>query len=511
MDNTVVETRSGTLRGMDLGPVLAWKGIPYAAPPVGALRFQPPQPPEVWTGVREATICGPISLQLPFVLANGSLEVTMPEQQSEDCLYLNIWAPPPDGKARPVMVWLHGGSLLNGSGSQADYDGADFAEQGDLVLVTLNYRLGVLGFLYLAQLGGEAYASSGNCGLLDQVAALQWVHDNIAAFGGDPTQVTVFGESAGAISIALLLAMPAARGLFQRAILESGPVGIVPTPEEASQKARKFLGLLGLEDGDLATLQNLPTEKILAAQARLIKDGRLGSIQPVLDGKDVVETPLQALARGSARELALLIGTNRDEVRLFTDTITGEKRPSALGSASLPPEQKKRLPKILRTYSQSQFLLWLSLARVALKRPDERFQDLVLEIVTDFAVLIPSIRMAERQAEQGGRVWMYRFDWPSPLLKFGACHALELPFVWNKLESSPIFHVLLGANPPRALARQMQAAWIAFARSGDPNTAGLPAWPAYEVTRRSTMIFNQACHVLDDPQSARRAIWDGLL
>lgn len=506
----MIETQYGKVHGTDLGAVLAWKGIPYARPPVGKLRFCPPQPPESWAGTRDATAFGPVAPQLPFLLANGTLEVNMPESQDEDCLYLNIWAPHPDMRKRPVMVWLHGGSFLNGSGSQSDYDGANFAEQGDLILVTLNYRLGVLGFLYLEELMGEAAPSSGNNGLLDQIAALRWIHENIAAFGGDTANVTVFGESAGAISIALLLAMPEARGLFQRAILESGPVSSVQEKESATRGTRQFLALLGLETPELSHLQELPWEKLLAAQSRLIGSSRLDGIQPVLDGKSLPETPQQAISRGATKEVTLLIGTNRDEARLFTETITGEKRETPLASNALPPELKKHVLKIVRTYSKSKLSFWRTLVRFALRKPDEGLRDLLLEIFTDYAARIPSIRLAEQQARQGGKVWMYRFDWPSPHLKFGACHALELPFVWNKLESAN-FRVLLGANPPRDLARQMQATWIAFARSGNPAISDLPSWPAYDLERRATMIFHTVCQVIDDPQAAERQVWDRLL
>jgi len=361
--------------------------------------------------------------------------------------------------------------------------------------VTINYRLGVLGFLYLAELAGEAYASAGNCGLLDQIAAFQWVRENIAAFGGDPDNITAFGFSAGARSIALLFGMPAARGLFQRAILESPLGNEAPNTEAASQKARKFLEILGLETNEIASLSTLRAEKLLAAQARLLSEGRLGSIQPVIDGKDLLETPLQSLTRGAAKDVALLIGTNRDEARLFTDTVTGERRPSPLTSTVVPAVLGTNALKVLRTY---------------VKVPEERWRDLLLEVVTDYLGRIPTIRLAEQQVQQGGQVWMYRFDWPSPHLKFGACHSLEVPFVWNRQESA-LLRKILGANPPRNLARNMQAAWMAFAHTGDPSVPELLSWPAYDLERRATMIFHEASQVIDDPQAVERQAWDGVL
>src|SRR5260370_2703418 len=311
------------MQAMNLGPVIAGKGIPSAAPPVGSRRFQPPQPPDPWTGIRDATAFGPVARRLTFRVAKGTLEIEMPEPQSEACLYLNIWAPHPDGRKRPVMVWVHGGALLNGSGSQSDYDGARFAEQGDLILVTINYRLGVLGFLYLAELAGEAYASAGNCGLLDQIAAFQWVRENISAFGGDPDTITTFGFSAGAIRLVLLLGMPAARGLFQRWRLAKPLGNEMPDTGAPNQKATTVLDILGLEISQIASLSTMPLEQLLTAQAHLLTDGRLGAIQPVLDGENLIETPLQALAPGAAHAVVLPIDTNRDEARLFTVTITG--------------------------------------------------------------------------------------------------------------------------------------------------------------------------------------------
>jgi para-nitrobenzyl esterase len=301
--------------------------------------------------------------------------------------------------------------------------------------------------------------------------------------------------------------MPAARGLFQRAILESGPVGDLPSKEAASQKTRTFLQILGLQTNEIDALWTLPYDKLLVAQEHFIKDLRSGGIQPVLDGKDLVATPGQALARGETGNIALLIGTNRDEARLFTDTITGEKRSSSVTSAALSPELRKNALKILKIYSKSKRVFWRTLLCFILRMPDEKVQDLLLVILTDYVARIPAIRLAEQQARQGRNVWMYRFDWPSPLLKFGACHALELPFVWNKLEAASM-DVLLGENPPHELARAMHAAWIAFARSGDPGVPELPPWPAYDLERRATMIFHEVCQVIDDPQADERRVWD---
>ena len=510
MDTALIETRFGKVRGADLGPTLVWKGIPYASPPVGPLRFQPPQPPAAWGGIRDATAFGPIAPQLPFLLANGSLEVAMPEPQSEDCLYLNIWAPHPDGQKRPVMVWVHGGALINGSGSQSDYDGATFAERGDLVLVTINYRLGILGFLALEELAGATYAASGNRGLLDQIAALQWVREHIAAFGGDPNNVTIFGESAGALSIAMLFGMPAARGLFQRAILESGPLHMVQQQQAATQTSKKVLEFLGLESAKVTELNTLPLEALLKAQARLMQYDPIDGIQPHIDGVHLVETPVQALARGAGKDITLMVGTNRDEATLFTETVTGEKPASALSTNAIPSAIRKRIFKILRAYSPNTIALWRSLGRAALRLPDEQMQQMIVQIFTDYAARIPTIRLAEQHVQQGERIWMYRFDWPSPLRTFGACHALELQFVWDKLESAH-FRILLGDNPPRDLAQHMQHAWIAFARTGDPNIPELPFWQAYDVTQRPTMIFDAVCHTLNDPQAHQRAVWEGLL
>jgi len=496
MSDTVVETMYGKVRGTHSGPAFVWKGIPYATPPLGKLRFHPPQPPAPWQGIRDATTFGAIAPQdiahVRGLYHSLGADTETPDPGKEDCLYLNVWSPQADTKKRPVMVWLHGGAFLVGSGSQPEYDGTGFATTGDLVVVTLNYRLGFLGFLHLRELAGAEYATSGNCALLDQLAALQWVHENIAAFGGDPENVTVFGESAGAMSIGALLTMPATQGLFQRAILQSGAAHTVQTEEQATATASTFLELLGIKTGEIDLLAELPLERLLDAQDRLSKQKPLGLIQPVIDGITIPEHPETALAAGKAKNIAVLVGTNQDEIKLF---VSGGSE-TALDPGMAQRVLGDRAIEVFTTYAAA--------------RPDMGMLEIGLDMFTDYTFRIPAIRLAEYQIQQGAPVWFYRFDWPSPDTRRGACHALELPFVWNTLGRS-VFNALLGANPPHALASRMQAAWIAFARTGNPNIPDLPSWPSYDTNRRATMLFNEQCEIINDPQGSERAVWKGLL
>jgi len=297
--NLVAKTGSGKVEGeLKESGILVFKGIPYAKPPVGELRFKPPQPPKPWSYTFKAGMFGPVAPQ-----AENEIGSTAAQEQSEDCLSLNVWTPAADGKHRPVMVWIHGGGFTNGSGSDDWYDGSTFTERGDVVVVTLNYRLGALGFLYLGGVGGPEYAQSGNLGLLDQVAALKWVRDNIAAFGGDPGNVTIFGESAGSMSVCTLMGMPAARGLFQKAIGESGALNLINNRNFASGITRQFMSYAGVTD--MAGLLSLTTEKILKAQSDLLdREGRVGTpLGPVIDGSVLPEPPLHAIANGSAAKV----------------------------------------------------------------------------------------------------------------------------------------------------------------------------------------------------------------
>jgi para-nitrobenzyl esterase len=492
MSSTLVETQYGKVQGAASGPIFVWKGIPYAKPPLADLRFRAPQAPSPWTGVRNATAFGHTSPQSSLVM-QGFMNATA-EPAGEDCLFLNIWSPRAGDERRPVLFWIHGGAFTIGSGSIPWYDGTSFATNGDVVVVTINYRLGALGFLHLADLGGEDAGFSSNCGLLDQLAALQWVRDNIAAFGGDPHNITVFGESAGAMSIGSLLAMPAAKGLFQRAILQSGASHTVQNGKNATRVASNLLTILGLNK--TTELVDVPLEKFLDAQNKASASSRGLAYQPVVDGITLPRQPIEAIAHGSADGVSLLVGTNRDEMRLFTMIDPAQ---ATYDMTTLERLFGAKAPEVAATYDAD--------------RPEPSSSDAWIDFLTDRTFRIPAIRLAERQSAQSSSVWMYRFDWPTPA--FGgtlkACHALEIPFVWNNLDKLGV-NMLTGDSPARQkVAQAMHAAWIAFARGGNPNTPDLPQWPSYDTEHRATMLFNEECQAVNDPQSAERQLWQGIL
>ena len=496
MVDLVVETTHGRVRGELRGAVAIWKAIPYAAPPVGALRFRPPQPARPWPGERDATRFGAAALQTrdPRMVMMSGVSEKFPT--GEDCLFLNVYAPaaepPPPGDKRPVMVWIHGGAFVMGAGSTPLYNGAAFAERG-VIVVTLNYRLGVAGFLYLGDLapGYEA----GDCALLDQVAALRWVHDNIAAFGGDPGNVTVMGESAGAMSIGTLLAMPAARGLFQRAILESGASALVPiTRADATKLATKLVADLGVTVDQLA---DVPADRLVAAQEERSRTNGTGAFAPYVDGATVPRRPAELIREGSAAGIPLLLGSNRDEWTLF-EVFVG---PATVDAFKAP--LRNRLGAVVDRLIEAH--------RDA--RADRDEHRAWVDLIGDLVFRIPVIRLAEAQSQLGTPVYAYRFDWASPTFngKLGATHALELPFVWNRLDL-PTTAVLLGPDVAAAqpLATAMHETWVAFITSGDPNGAGLPAWPRYDTSRRQTLVIDRESRVVEDPGGTSRALWPEL-
>ena len=494
MSKTLVQTSYGMVQGAQEGTISRWKGIPYAQPPLGARRFRPPQPPEAWTDVLQTTQFGPMAMQPPSMPAELLRRLSM----SEDCLTLNIWSPGADEQLRPVLVWIHGGGWLIGSGRL--HDGTSLATLGDVVVVTLNYRLGAFGFLHLAELDGEAYAASGNCGILDQVAALQWVQDNIAAFGGDPHRVTVFGESAGAMSIGTLLALPAAQGLFQQAILQSGTVGPVRSSTEATTLARTFLKILDVRPEALSTLEQISAERLVETASALpdwqgtTGKGDMIHFAPVIDGVILPQSPLQAIANGVAKHIPMIVGTTRDECLFypFAD----------------PTWREADEETLIQRGKQQVGATWPSVAPFYLGDQPERQPLLkqLLSLLTFDQFTFPAIQLAEAQVRQGAPVWAYRFDWHSPLFG-GAAHTLDRIFVWN-LAENPTIQQMVGTAPERVqLAQQMQRAWIAFAHHGDPTIPELPTWPRYDLEQRATMLFDRESTVQNDPNARARQIW----
>ncbi len=492
---TIVATRSGKVEGFERDGVHVFRGIPYAAPPVGALRWQPPRREEPWAATRAATKFSAQSAQTEFAL--GKLMGQPQPPYSEDSLYLNVWTPACDDARRPVMVWIHGGAFLWGAGDTPWYDGTQFAKHGDVVVVTINYRLGAFGFLHLADLFGAEFAGSGNAGILDQIAALEWVRDSIGAFGGDPDRVTVFGESAGAASVGTLLGTPAARGLFHAAIPQSGAAAWASTAERASDMAARVIGNLGIRPGDADALRAASTDAILHALPAFREDGVAAlPFQPVVDGVVLPEPPIATIAAGNAAGVRVLTGTNLHEMTLFTLADPG--------MATLDDDGvRARMRNALGAGGEDVFDSYRA------RKPDVTPQELWLQLSTDAVFRVPAARLLEAQLAHAP-VWSYLFTFESPV--FGgvlrSTHALEITFVFDTLDRGGA-ELLTGTGPERrAIADAMHPAWIAFARGGDPNHTGLPEWPRYELDRRATMRFDATCEVLDDPGREDRLAFD---
>jgi para-nitrobenzyl esterase len=501
--SATVELSNGVVRGARAGDLDVFRGIPYAQPPVGDLRFRAPVPLERWPGIRDATAFGPACLQpTDFV---GTLLGFAPQPASEDCLTLNVWTPACDGGARPVLVWIHGGAFVVASGSRELTDPTALVRRGDVVVVTLNYRLGAFGFLYLGAHGGDAIGAIPNVGLLDQIAALQWVRREIAAFGGDPTRITVFGESAGAISIATLLALPAAGGAFDAAILQSGAPNLVAPPDRAARVAGAVLSDLGIAAGELGAIRRVSAERLLAAEIRVLAapppDTGALPFQPAIDGAVLPDDPFVRIAAGSAGAIPLLVGTTLDEMKLFD---LFEPKARALDDAGL----QRRCEQVLGAERGAAAIACYRAAR-AERGWSTAPPELWNAIDSDRVFRAPAMRLAAIHAARGAAVYAYLFTWPSPYMggALGACHALDIPFTFGTLDDPHILPFAGNDADAHALARRMQDAWAAFARRGDPSHAGLPQWPPYAPPRRATMVLGRECGVVDAPYEAERAFW----
>ncbi|GAB1261443.1 carboxylesterase/lipase family protein [Aurantivibrio plasticivorans] len=500
----VVETNLGKVQGFVHNDIDTFKGIRYGAAPVGDLRFMPPQKPEPIEALYNAIDYGAPAMQAAagslafhrndYSLRMQALMPTFSEMKidNEDCLFLNVWTPEPDNNKRPVMVWFHGGGHAFGSGNWPLYNGENLAKRGDVVVVTVNHRLNVFGYLHLAELLGKDYATSGNAGNLDMVLALEWVRDNIANFGGDPSNVTIMGESGGGQKVSNLMAMPSAQGLFHKAIIQSGP-GITVTPSKsATATATALLAELGINDAqkDLKTLQGLSADTIMAAA---LKVGS-GKFSPVLDGISMPQHPFIMGAPKISADVPVLIGTNKDELTFF--------QASEPWFGNLTEEQ-------LEEYAANTRKGKALLAEFRRIYPD--YSPTHLRTAIDSAMFhYGSQMLAERKAAQNAaKVYMYSLTWETPANngKFRSAHTLEIPFMFDNVELS---RILVGpGDEPQAMADQMSEAWIAFARTGNPNNKNIPEWPAFDAETRSTMMFNLPSKVENDPLSAIRKILSG--
>jgi para-nitrobenzyl esterase len=491
----VVHLKDGAVRGRAEGGVSAFLGIPYAAPPFGANRMRPPQPVLPWAGERDASAYGPT---VPKGDYPPQYALLFPEEviEGDDCLNLNVWTPDPGAAGLPVLVWIHGGSFMNGSGSVGAYDGTAFARDG-VVCVTINYRLAAEGFLFLDD-------GTANLGLLDQLAALRWVQENIAAFGGDPARVTVAGESAGSMSVTTLLSMPLSAGLFARAIAESGAGAHTLTAQQGRTVAGYLAEALGVP-ADRESIKAVPLDKLVQAASDLVVEvqtnpdpARWGQLAlsllpfaPTVDGAVLPAAPLPALAAGQGSDVQLLIGSNRDEARLFLvapNTIDLIDEPALAGAAAAYGLS----PQGLDVYRSG--------------RPDASPGDILAAVITDWFFRVPAIRVAEaRAAAAAGGTWMYRFDRPEPgdNHRLGACHAAEIPFAFDTATRADV-RPLIGDAPSRAVADRVHRIWVDFITSGDPG------WAPYDPASRTTGLLTDEITVVDDPAGDERAVWEGV-
>ncbi len=486
----VVTTPSGRLAGGMEGGVRVFRGVPFAEPPVGPLRFRAPVSVRPWVGVREATQFRSAAMQEP----HGGIAL------SEDCLYLNVWAPVGNGPF-PVFVWIHGGGYTGGEAFAPIFDGTGFAQSG-IVLVTVAYRLGVFGYMDLEPLLGAGYADSANNGTRDMVAALAWVHANIAAFGGDPGRVTVGGESAGAKSVAALMTIPEAAGLFQGAVSESGGGERVFPRAVAARVAGEYAAAWTADGGAVEALRTAEAARLIAVQERYLQGTALHFPFRVevgaLPGRALLpESPIAAMQAAGWKGKRLLIGTNRDESALFVGS-----KPSGVVTANelgnLPLEVFERV------YARYPAVYGASAGGAGEMTVSQR----EIQALTAEEYWVPSVRVADANARSGGATWMYRLDFARTEGRMAgeAFHSEDLGFLWDKLSKEE-----RGEAGAVGLARAMHAAWVAFVKGGAPAAEGLPEWPRYDAGERPTMILNRASRVERRPAEAELRVWDGLL
>ena len=507
------ETAFGKIRGIDNHGVFTFKGIPYGASTGGANRFMAPAEPPAWTGVRDALAFGHSAPQSdPFATpkSGGGISISSENlpSEGEDCLVLNVWTPAvgvggSGAHKRPVMVWCHGGGFATGSGSSPDTDGTNLARRGDVVVVTLNHRLNVLGFAELGEFSND-FTASGDTGMLDIVQALKWVHANIAAFGGDAEKVTIFGQSGGGRKVETLLAMPSAKGLFHRAIVESGAAIKTVDRDVAVRNATQLLAHLGIKQANVRELQNLPVNKIMEAYFSVVKenpgaDQSLEGFSPAVDGKILPQHPFVPKASAVSADVPMMIGCTRTEMTLFSLSDT-----SAFSQSDA--DMRGRVNNLLGNRAPAMIDLYRKI------NPGASPSDIYFLIASDYRYAAPTMIAAERRAALGhAPVYLYYFAWETPVQggRLKSPHTIEIPFAFDNVKISA--RLTGGGAQAVALADKVSDAWIAFARDGNPNTPKLPNWPAFDAKDRATMIINNESKVANDPlREQRQAMYQAL-
>jgi para-nitrobenzyl esterase len=497
----VAETAFGRIRGVEQKGIKIFKGVPYGASTAGANRFMPPRNPAAWTGVRDALAFGPSAPQRePGVRRTASplgvASAGLPDE-SEDCLVLNVWTPAiGDTRRRPVMLWCHGGGFATGSGSSPITDGANLARRGDVVVVTINHRLNVLGFTGLGEVAGAEFAESGDAGMLDVVHALGWVRDNISRFGGDPDTVMVFGQSGGGRKVATLLAMPSARGLFHRAVIESGATIRLVEREQAARVASELMTELGVRRDQARELQKRPVEQIMSAYFRVVRrmnvDQMTQGFSPVVDGTIVPRHPFHPTASAVSPDVPLMIGSTRTELTSGAD--------AELFSLS-EQGMRTRMQGLLGEHAEDAITVYRK------ANPGATPSDLYFLMASDHRYSGPVMKIAERRAALGrGPVYLYYFRWETPVDggRLKSPHTIEIPFAFDNISTATR---LTGGGPEaQALADKVSDAWIAFARVGNPDTPKLPRWPAFNASERPTMVFDNRSAMVNDPIREERIV-----
>ena len=501
-----VETTAGRLRGLHSGGVHQFKGVRYGGATDGQHRFMPPQPVTAWTGIRDATSFGPNAPQhhnqMPGNFPGGPPSIPDVYKWywaadlpiSEDCLSLNVFTPSPSDTAkRPVMVWLHGGAFANGAATARGFDGTCLARDGDVVVVTVNHRLNIFGHLCL----GERFADAGNAGLLDLVAALEWVRDNIESFGGDPDNVTIFGESGGGAKVACLMAMPAAKGLFHKAIIQSAGFRAID-PNGAARVAEKVLRKLGIDDADLSQLANVPVDKLLSVMSAVtVSENGNDYFRPTADGRTLFERPFHDAAPAVSADIPLLMGTCEAEA---TFSMATDMRLFSLARDQLVAEAGKFAGVDIKQAGQL-------FAAYEAANPSAKPIDIYTHIRSDIHFRMGTIHAAELRLKQNtAPTYKYLFTWKSPALDgvLGATHTLEIPFVFGTVDRTP--EIVGNASDRHEVSRQAMGYWVNFARTGNPNGSGLALWPAYSLATRDTMLIDRESRAVSDPHSEGRKL-----